>query len=281
VQLPPSINNARVLVTVKAYPKPSSKYEELVCTAGLLDGKDWIRIYPVSYRFLMNDHKYPKYSWISLDLVRKRADFRPESYSPKQGIDEYISVESELGTRDAWAARKSFVLHYVFTSMSDLIDLAHGAQKTSLATIKPTEFVGFDIVETDREWKEAWQDYAKQRSFSDLGNSGDASKREPVKKLPYDYFYRFLTEGDTSPRRLKIEDWEIGALYWNCLKRASGDEHLANEMVRAKYWDEFVNEKDLYLFVGTTLQYHRRKVANPFMIIGVFYPPMSDQPLLV
>ena len=28
------IENAKVLITVKAYPKPSGKYEELVCTAG-------------------------------------------------------------------------------------------------------------------------------------------------------------------------------------------------------------------------------------------------------
>ena len=30
--LPHTINEAKVLITVKAYPKPSGKYEELVCT---------------------------------------------------------------------------------------------------------------------------------------------------------------------------------------------------------------------------------------------------------
>ncbi len=69
-----------------------------------------------------------------------------------------------------------------------------------------------------------------------------------------------------------IEDWEIGALYWNCLRQGEGDEEEANKLVRKKYFDEFVVRKDLHLFVGTTRQYHN-VAPNPFVIIGVFYPP--------
>ena len=35
--LPTELKNQKVLITVKTYPLPSSKYEELVCTAGLLE----------------------------------------------------------------------------------------------------------------------------------------------------------------------------------------------------------------------------------------------------
>ncbi|MES0489581.1 MAG: hypothetical protein ABUK01_06305 [Leptospirales bacterium] len=41
-----------------------------------------------------------------------------------------------------------------------------------------------------------------------------------------------------------------------------------------KYSDEFM-EKDIYLFLGTTRQYHGW-AKNPFVIIGVFYPPKSE-----
>ena len=54
----------------------------------------------------------------------------------------------------------------------------------------------------------------------------------------------------------------------------------ANQLVRKKYFDEFVEKKDLYLFVGTTLQHHRGKSRNPFIIIGVFYPPKNFQTFL-
>jgi hypothetical protein len=40
--LPPEIYKARVLITVKTYPLPSGKYDELVCTAVLLDGLKWV-----------------------------------------------------------------------------------------------------------------------------------------------------------------------------------------------------------------------------------------------
>lgn len=47
-------------------------------------------------------------------------------------------------------------------------------------------------------------------------------------------------------------------------------------MVRKKYWDDYVNKKDVYLFLGTTLKYHNI-AKNPFIIIGVFAPPKQTE----
>ena len=275
--LPSVIDQAKVLITVKAYPKPSSRYDELVCTAGLLDGNKWIRIYPVPFRFIGNNQKYPKYSWINVDLVRTAGDFRPESYRPKLGLDEDFNIGAKLGTDDSWAARKSFVMQEVFLSMNEIIDLAYGDMRKSLATLKPKEIIDFEIEETTREWKEKWQNTALQSSFEDLNKSREAIQRDLVNKVPYNYYYHFITEGDDKPRRLKIEDWEIGALYWNCLRRTNFDEVAANLLVKNMYWDNFVNNKELYFFLGTTLQFHSIHAPNPFIIIGVFYPQKSDQ----
>jgi hypothetical protein len=277
--LPDELPNARVLITVKTYPLPSRSYTELVCTAGLLDGEKWIRMYPIPFRFLQDEQKkYPKYSWIELNLTRKRDDFRPESYSPKLGVDEPIKVLQTIGRDDAWAARKSYVLKEVFTSMNELIELAKDPnQRKSLATLKPSRIVDFVIEEDEREWKQEWQDQLKQFNMFELPTQHGHKKL--VKKLPYKFSYRFFSEGDKEPRKMMIEDWEIGALFWNCLFRTDGDEQAAVEMVKQKYLEEFA-KKDLYLFVGTTKQYHNI-APNPFVIIGVFYPPKSDQPLLL
>jgi len=274
--LPNNLPNARILITVKAYPKPSGKYEELVCTAGHTDDGSWIRIYPVPYRFLADYEIYPKYSWIRMNLIRNTSDFRPESYRPKAGLDEKFHVEHKLGTADNWAARKSLVLKEVYTSMSDLIDLAKGKEKKSLGTIKPMEIIDLKIESSDRQWKKEWRDHALQKSFLDLENSDLPGPRKLVDKVPYDFFYEFLTDGDDRPRKLKIEDWEIGALYWNCLRNNAGDESAALEQVRQKYFHEFTARKDLYFFVGTTKRFHNIS-PNPFIIIGVFYPPKTDQ----
>ncbi len=137
--LPDELPDARVLITVKTYPLPSSKYDELVCTAGVLPDGKWIRIYPVPFRGLSYDQRYNKYEWITLDLVRNHSDFRVESYRPKRGLDENIQLVGKIDTGKTreWQQRKDFVLKEVFTSLNDLIHLAKGEQKKSLGTLKP------------------------------------------------------------------------------------------------------------------------------------------------
>lgn len=273
--LPDELPKASVLITVKTYPLPSRSYTELVCTAGLLNGEKWIRIYPISFRFLRDsEQQYPKYSWIEIDLVRNSKDFRPESYRPKLGVDERITVLNRIGTDNEWAARRSYVLKETFTSMNELIRLAKDEQvRKSLATLKPSRIVDF-VVETDeREWEQEWRDQLKQLNMFESTNQHGNKKL--IRKLPYKFSYRFFSDGDKEPRTMMIEDWEIGALFWNCLSRTDGDEKAACELVKQKYLDEFA-DKDIHLFVGTTFKYHN-VAPNPFVIVGVFYPPKTPQ----
>lgn len=266
--LPDEIPGAKCLITVKTYPQPSGKYDELVCTAGFFEGK-WIRLYPVPFRAMPYKDQYSKYHWITLDLVRNHKDFRIESYRPKHGADG-IHVGEKIDTKNKWAERKQYVLTEVFTSMNELIDLAH-QEKRSLGTLKPSQIVKFVIEAQEREWKKVWRDQLLQYNLFDLDEAGQGKKRSVVAKLPYKYSYEFLSEGDQKPRRLMIEDWEIGALYWNCLRSCEGDEKEANRLVKEKYFDNFCSQKDLYFFMGTTKVHHFK--PHPFIIIGVFFPP--------
>jgi hypothetical protein len=269
--LPESIDRARVLITVKTYPLPSNKYEELVCTAGVLEDGKWIRIYPIPFRSLPKEKKFEKYEWIQVALVRNTSDFRPESYKPKSDASN-IQILSKIGTEHEWAERKKYVIREIFTSFDHLISLAKGETKKSLATFQPREIIDFIIEEDKRTWKEQWIANYEQYDLFEIDKKGEGVLRKIVDKVPYKYSYRFLCEGETKHRTLMIEDWEIGALYWNCLKQLDGDEVEANKLVRKKYFEEFLSKKDLYLFVGTTKQYHN-VAPNPFVIIGVFYPP--------
>ena len=40
-----------------------------------------------------------------------------------------------------------------------------------------------------------------------------------------------------------IEDWEIGALYWNFLNKADGNETLAIQKVKEKYFNTFYSKE--------------------------------------
>ena len=99
---------------------------------------------------------------------------------------------------------------------------------------------------------------------------------EVVKKLPYEFSYKFTTE-DGKPHTLMIEDWELGSLYWKSLKNSGYNEKVACEKVRQKYYDHMVENCDLYLFLGTTKEFQQRKMPQPFVVIGTFYPPKQKE----
>lgn len=267
----------KVLISVTTYPLPSRSYDELVCTAGLLENGEWIRIYPIPLSFLIDlkgsgKVNNVKYTWIELDLNRRTDDFRPESHSPQNYDFRDLVVHERINTDGNWLRRKEICLRNVYTNKSQLIKDSQAPTNRSLATFKPTEIVALEIEEDTREWKDEWLELRKQGDLF-------ATEKTPeslIPKLPYKFFYRFKDDvGEES--RLMIEDWEIGALFWNCLRAAEGNEAVALERVRAKYESEFLIEKDIYLFLGTTKEWHTRRSNNPFVIIGVFYPKKEAQ----
>lgn len=267
----------KVLITVTTYPLPSRSYDELVCTAGILESGEWIRIYPVPLSFLIDlkgsgKVNNVKYTWIELEVNKRTDDFRPESHSPRYYDFRDLVVHKRLDTQQNWLLRKEICLKKVYTNLSKLIEQSKAPTNISLATFKPTQIIGFDIEEDEREWKDEWLDLRKQGDLF-------ATEKTPetlIPKLPFKFFYRFKDdEGRIS--RLMIEDWEIGALFWNCLRAAGGDESIALAKVREQYEVNFIDSKDIYLFLGTTKEWHTRRSKNPFVIIGVFYPKKENQ----
>jgi hypothetical protein len=268
----------RIFIAVKTYPTISKKHVELVCTAGVLEDGAWIRLYPVRFRTLDIEQKYPKYAWIEADIERNLSDFRPETY---RIVDpESITVVDRLHYKQTpWGMRKEIIFKNkeIFTNLERLILLAK-TEGTSLAVFKPTHIRDFKIEQTEREWpKDTLKILELQSRQLSMFQSPEefAIDFRVADKIPYKFSYRF---SDDSGREstLMIEDWEIGMLYRNCLKNANGDENQAVEQVRQKYYDYFLKEKDLYFFLGTTREFHN-VAPNPFIIVGVFYPPISHQ----
>lgn len=268
----------RVLITVLTYPLPSRSYDELVCTAGVLADGSWIRIYPVPLSFLMGLRKDGvlksfKYNWIELELVRRTDDIRPESHSPVNYNFQDLKILGSLDTKGNWLKRKQYCLSNIYTNMSQLIDQSRAPLNVSLATFKPLEIIAFEVEEEqNRAWKDEWKEIRKQRDLF----APDKNPEELIPKVPYKFYYKFKDDKNKISR-LMIEDWEIGQLFWNCMKSSKGNEQKSIEKVKQKYFDEFVSTKDIYLFLGTTKQWHIRRAPNPFLIIGVFYPKKELQ----
>lgn len=263
----------KILITVTTYPLPSRSYDELVCTAGFLEDGSWIRIYPIPLSFLnqvKQDTGFKKYTWVELDVKERTDDFRPESYSP---VNYNVRILESLGTERYWKERKKVCLNNIYTNKHQLLEDSKAPKNVSLATFKPTKITNFVIEEDTKEWKDEWVELRKQ---TDLFAEIESDPEKLIPKVPYKFSYTFEDDEGVSST-LMIEDWEIFQLYWNCLRNANGNEEEALKKVRQKYFDAFVNQHDIYLFLGTTMQWHRRRANNPFVIIGTFHPKIEQQ----
>lgn len=262
----------KVLITVKTYPTLSSKYKELVCTAGFLEDGKWVRIYPVPFRKKPYQQQYKKYDWIEIDLVKNTSDFRPESFRPRTEETE-IKVLGNLNTKNNWSARKKICLSTIYTNIQSLSEEAKNKNiRTSLAVFKPTKILDFYAEKTNPNWSKQKLEALTQLNIFENQKNG---KFAVVKKLPYKFKFKYLDDSGKEINQM-IEDWETGRLFWKMLEKYEGDEIKAIEDVRKKYFDDFAKTKDLYFFLGTTLSNHNVS-RNPFIIIGTFHPKKEFQ----
>ena len=268
-----------IFVLVKTYPTLSKKYYELVCTAGINRKGEWRRIYPVPFRQLSDLEKYKKYQWIEVDIERNISDPRIGSYRiyPQTEIKILSSIDTDKDK--SWRTRKEIIFANtkVYTNLEEIIKKANIENELSMVIFKPTKIIDFTYEKESEEWDE------KKLRAIEADNQQlklfEEYKKEIkiVNKLPFKFRYHFEDNIGKESKPM-IEDWEIGQLYWNCLKRKSKEEAIMD--IITKYKDDFINNKDIYFFLGTTRQYHGR-ARNPFVITGIFYPPKeSSQQLL-
>ena len=264
-----------VLITVKTYPTLSTKYGETVCTAGIREDGSWVRIYPVPFRGLDEVQQYKKYDWVDCKLIRRTRDPRPESFSPDDRVG--IRPVTHVDTSSRWRERRRLLLGEgrVFDELERLITDAKNNVR-SLAIFKPAKIVDFSWEREEREWDKG--KLAKMRArHSQLDLFDDESWNnkifDVIPKLPNSFHYKFIDVTGRSSELILL-DWEVGALYWNCL-RSSANETEALEKVRQKYFDSFL-KTDLHFYLGTTQQFHQ-VAPNPWVIIGVLPIPHDPQ----
>ncbi len=260
----------RVLITIKTYPIPSSKYDELVCTAGVTDSGDFIRLYPINFRDLPFDRQFRKYQWIEVEAARHRGrDQRKESYRPT--TDTIRTCGEPIGTdRGTWKTRSSIVLKKRFGSMEKLRD-AQNIDNTSLGIFRPQEIDDLVFSPTDIDWKPGQTKALRQaRIWEDRSAS-----LVPPRKVPFDFHYRFrCDDGRCKGHKMSLHDWELGALFWRLVDQGSTHEEAA-EGVRAKFLDQLCGQdKDTHFFVGTVLSY------SSWIVLGLFYPKLQKPVLM-
>lgn len=260
-----AVEKTKVLITVMTYPHPSPNYQELVCTAGITETGEWMRLYPIDYRYRPNKQKFHKYQWIEVETTLREMgkDNRKESRRPN--LETIQLVGAPLGVKNGWADRRALIDALPHPTPNELKqqhadDMANDRRRTSLGVVRPTEILDLVIKPADSEWKPEWQQLLNQ-----LRLFGPPPK--PLAKIPYTFRYVFKCHDDQKPHTAMCEDWELGVLYLNEVARL-GDEQLAAESVKKKFFGELCRaDKDTQFFMGTKFPY------NTWLVLGVFWPP--------
>ncbi len=259
----PGYQKTKVLITVMTYPLPSRGYQELVCTAGVTEAGEWVRLYPVDYRYRPQNQKFRKYQWIELELAARGSGNDNRKESRKPDLDSIRLVGAPLDTHDAWRSRRKIIDRLPVHTVLQLQAL-HDQDKTSIGIVRPKRVLDLTIEDADREWKPEWQ-----QLYNQLLLFGPPPK--PLAKIPFKFSYVFECEDGQKPHNAMIEDWELGVLYLNELARL-GDEKKAAVSVRHKFLDELcAHDRDTRFFMGTVFPY------NTWVVVGVFWPPKQFQ----
>ena len=260
------LEKTKVLITVMTYPHPSRGYQESVCTAGITEAHEWVRLYPVDYRYRPISQRFRKYQWIEVELEPSGQgnDNRKESRRPK--LDSIRILGEPLPTEKNWVARRQIIdrmPHHTRKELEGLFETDH----VSLGIVRPKRVLDMEIEPAERDWKPEWQ-----ALFSQLRLFGPPQK--PLRKLPYSFHYIFECEDSDKPHRAMCEDWELGVLFLKELDRL-GSEEAAAESVKNKFLGELCGEgRDTRFFMGTRFPY------NTWLVLGVFWPPVVEQRLL-
>jgi hypothetical protein len=257
------MEHLKVLITVKTYPIPSSRYDELVCTAGVAENGDFIRLYPVNFRDLPFSQQYRKYQWLEVDASKHIGrDSRKESYRPNCESIQLVG-EPILSTNN-WSDRARYALANKSQSMEHL-HAQQEADRTSLGVFKPKRIDDLVVSADTDKWKPGFEAALRQQR---LWETRKASRVAP-RKIPYKFQYRFECDDAccSGNHQMMIEDWEVGALYWRCVDAGATPQEAAKS-VKEKFLDQMcASDRDTHFYVGTILAH-----PKSWVVIGVFWP---------
>lgn len=250
----------KVLVTVKTYPEHSQKHKTVVCTSGITEDGEWIRLYPIKVDTYTGHSKVKKYDWIEVECQKATDEYlkRKESYKVREGSIKILDNSlSSSGGKTPWAERNKILFPNVAPSLEYLKE-QYQNDRISLGLIKPKEVLDFF---TREELTLPQKSHEYQKSLFD-------DKIFPIiDSIPHIFAYKFRCAGcsDDKSHNIMCEDWELFELYRN-LGQNCADVKILWEKLRQKYYDWMI-KRNLYFYMGMY------SLQPTWLIIGLYYPP--------
>lgn len=277
----------KVLVITRAAPEISKKYGQTICTAGITDEGELIRIYPVSFnKIYQKEYDFHKFDWVEVECEKPNHDRRKESYQLIKGSTIKVvdsSLREKVKGRVPWQLRSEIISPLCSSGIQELKDRQE-EDNTSLGIIRVGELLDFyqerNLTDQEKESVKCFQMVFDTKRQSSRTNSTDGtdpylqmSKMPQINPTPHVFKYRFrcgnCKEGHV--HNMTCEDWELFEAYrtWDY-----PTEEVKWEKIKDRFFTKFVNDADLHFILGTHFRWKK------WMIIGLYYPPKVTRSLL-
>ncbi len=238
-------------ILVKAYPQPSTKYEETVCCAGVNgDRSKLLRLYPIRYRRLSKDQRFDRFDIVQMDLDKPSSDHRAESYRVSETSITIIQRAKKLPDDQ----RVRCWLPFVDESLPALEQLNRDNGK-SLGIVRPdpgsVKFVVKPNKDATADEKDISHSIAQQMSLIE-------EPLKPLQPAEYIFCYNFRSGGEKYKRT--IFDWEVQAA-WYKFKKLDGSDALTH---LTHMFQDDLPSRNLHFIMGNMLRHPRQ-----FIIVGL------------
>ena len=235
-------------VIVKATPVISASHRETVCCAAVTNTLEWMRLYPVSFRYLKDGQKFGRWDRIEVQWRRPKADKRPESYRIDQ---DGLTIVGKMKEGE----RARLLDPICVASLR-----AEREAGRTLALLRPDEIFEFRAEQKSLADIHKEEDrMSAMRAQGDLLNGAESEGVVPLEPCPYRFVYRYRdADGE---HRGTCQDWETDATFYR-FRREHGDAGALRRMTEI-FGDDYPR-RGMALAMGT----HSRR-PDQWLVNGV------------
>ena len=234
-------------VVIKAAPRVSEKHGSTVCCAAIDKHGHWLRLYPVSFRYLEQGQRFRRWDRIAFRWRRPRvaSDKREES---RRVDDKSIEIRGRLAERER---------HPLVNRMAVDSVIAEGEAGRSLAFLRMEVL---DFWYEKRGAEELVREKAARKKLLDQSDMFNVSETVSPEVSPYLFKYRYRDADGVHVGT--CQDWETEATFYH-RRREYGSEQAALDWMQQKFGVE-LPQQGIVLAMGT----HSRRAAQ-WLINGV------------
>lgn len=253
-KIPESETSIELLVNCKTYPAVSRKYTETVCTGGVQSTGEFVRLYPVPFRFLSPDEQYDRWDVIKVRAYRDTKDTRPESWHfvPGSSIEKLRHIASEK-QRWEWMCK---TIHDSAEAMSEN-GLTNGCVE-----IEPIELYWKP---DNKEWT------ASQKQTINQGDlfATPSQLRGLAESIPWQFRLKYREKSTGREDEGKVLAWSYYTGYLRNKLRCGDDEQALEEVADKVRSSIFNRDRTVFAILGT----HSR--FGNWMISALYHVPTA------